>query len=111
MGLGIWTWVLVQERFGRGFTDARGEPEFVEELGKERGKGPEFASGNPSWHRVQGCRFSRPSIVHIPRTQRCGNPKERVVVVVLSARPKPTGKDAISDLDFLGAVAEKLRNQ
>jgi hypothetical protein len=39
------------------------------------------------------------------------NPKERVVVVVLSARPKPTGKDAISDLDFLGAVAEKLRNQ
>ena len=37
------------------------------------------------------------------------NPKEKVVVVVLSARPKPTGKNAISDPDFLAAVVEKLR--
>lgn len=33
-GFGIWTWVLVQERFGRRFTDARAEPESVEEMGK-----------------------------------------------------------------------------
>lgn len=39
------------------------------------------------------------------------NPKENVVVVGLSARPKPTGKDAINDLDFLAAVVQKLRNQ
>jgi len=39
------------------------------------------------------------------------NPNEKVVVGVLSARPKPTGKDAIADLDFLSAVVEKLRNQ
>jgi len=31
--------------------------------------------------------------------------------VGLGARPKPTGKDAINDLDFLAAVVEKLRNQ
>jgi len=37
------------------------------------------------------------------------NPREKVVVVGLSARPKPTGKDAIPDLDFLAAAVEKLR--
>jgi hypothetical protein len=39
------------------------------------------------------------------------NPKENVVVVGLGARPKPTGKDSINDLDFLAAVVQKLRNQ
>lgn len=38
------------------------------------------------------------------------NPKENVVVVGLGARPKPTGKDCINDLDFLAAVVQKLRN-
>ncbi|MEQ1515784.1 MAG: serine hydrolase [Usitatibacteraceae bacterium] len=37
------------------------------------------------------------------------NPKHNLVVVALSARPKPTGKDAIEDLDFLAGVVEKLR--
>ena len=37
------------------------------------------------------------------------NPKEKVVAVGLSARPKPTGKDAIADLDFLAAAVERLR--
>lgn len=36
-------------------------------------------------------------------------PKGRIVVVGLSARPKPTGKTAIDDLDFLAAVVNKLQ--
>ncbi len=39
------------------------------------------------------------------------NPQEKVVAVGLGARPKPTGKDVINDLDFLAAVVQKLRNQ
>ncbi len=39
------------------------------------------------------------------------NPKEKVVGVGLGARPKPTGKDAINDMDFLAAVVQKLHNQ
>jgi len=39
------------------------------------------------------------------------NPKENVVGVGLGARPKPTGKDVINDLDFLAAVVQKLRKQ
>lgn len=39
------------------------------------------------------------------------NPREKVVAVGLSARPKPTGKDAIPDLDFLAVAVEKLRAQ
>jgi len=34
------------------------------------------------------------------------NPREDVVVVVWSARPKPTGTDTISDEDFLAAVVK-----
>jgi CubicO group peptidase (beta-lactamase class C family) len=37
------------------------------------------------------------------------NPKSNIVVVGLGARPKPVGKQAIDDLDFLAAVVEKLR--
>jgi len=36
-------------------------------------------------------------------------PKSHIVVVCLSARPKPTGKNAIEDLDFLAAVVNKLK--
>jgi hypothetical protein len=38
------------------------------------------------------------------------NPKEKVVVVVLSARPKPTGANAntINDEDFIAAVVKAL---
>lgn len=39
------------------------------------------------------------------------NPRNNVVIVGLGARPKPTGKNAIDDLDFLGAVVQKLRAQ
>jgi hypothetical protein len=39
------------------------------------------------------------------------NPKEKIVGVGLGARPKMTGKDVISDLDFMAAVMQKLRNQ
>jgi CubicO group peptidase (beta-lactamase class C family) len=39
------------------------------------------------------------------------NPKNNVVVVGLGPRPKPVGKQAIDDLDFLAAVVEKLRRQ
>ncbi len=39
------------------------------------------------------------------------NPREKVVAVGLSARPKPTGKDAVSDLDFLAAAVKKLGGQ
>ena len=38
------------------------------------------------------------------------NPEENLVVVALSARSKPSGRDTIDDLDFLAAVAEKLKN-
>lgn len=38
------------------------------------------------------------------------NPEENLVVVALSARSKPTGRDTIDDLDFLAAVAEKLES-
>ncbi|WP_076591225.1 serine hydrolase domain-containing protein [Herminiimonas arsenitoxidans] len=38
------------------------------------------------------------------------NQEEKVVVVALSARSKPTGRNTIEDLDFLAAVVEKLRN-
>jgi CubicO group peptidase (beta-lactamase class C family) len=37
------------------------------------------------------------------------NPKEKLVIVVLSARPKPTGSDVISDNDFFAAVAKALK--
>lgn len=37
------------------------------------------------------------------------NPKNNLVVVALSARPKPTGKSAIEDLDFLAAVVQRLQ--
>ena len=39
------------------------------------------------------------------------NPKNNIVIVGLGARPKPTGKNAIDDLDFLAAVVQKLHNQ
>ena len=37
------------------------------------------------------------------------NPAEKVVVVVWSARPKPTGTSTISDEDFFAAVVKALR--
>jgi CubicO group peptidase (beta-lactamase class C family) len=37
------------------------------------------------------------------------NPRERVVIVVWSALPKPTGKEVISDEDFFAAAADALR--
>lgn len=37
------------------------------------------------------------------------NPAEKLVIVVLSARPKPTGADVIDDHDFYAAVARALR--
>jgi len=37
------------------------------------------------------------------------NPRERVVVVVWGALPKPTGKNLVSDNDFFAAVSEALR--
>ena len=37
------------------------------------------------------------------------NPDERLVIVVLSARPKPTGADVIEDHDFYAAVARALQ--
>jgi CubicO group peptidase (beta-lactamase class C family) len=37
------------------------------------------------------------------------NPRERVVVVVWSARPKPTGTNTIDDADFFAGVVEALR--
>jgi hypothetical protein len=36
------------------------------------------------------------------------NPSERLVVVVLSARPKPTGSTVIDDAAFFAAVARTL---
>ncbi len=36
------------------------------------------------------------------------NPRERVVIVVWSALPKPTGKDVIPDEDFFAAAAAAL---
>jgi CubicO group peptidase (beta-lactamase class C family) len=37
------------------------------------------------------------------------NPQEKLVIVVLSARSKPTGATAVSDSDFFAAVARSLR--
>jgi CubicO group peptidase (beta-lactamase class C family) len=37
------------------------------------------------------------------------NPAEKLVIVVLSARPKPTGATAVDDSVFFGAVAHALR--
>lgn len=37
------------------------------------------------------------------------NPRERVVIVVWSSRPKPTGANTIADSDFFGAVVSELR--
>ena len=37
MGIQIWTWDLVQERIERDLTDARPEPESLEEMGKAGG--------------------------------------------------------------------------
>ena len=37
------------------------------------------------------------------------NPKERVVIVVWSALPKPTGKEVIPDADFFAAAVAALR--
>ncbi len=37
------------------------------------------------------------------------NRKEKVVIVVLSARPKPTGADVVDDNAFFGAVVKSLR--
>jgi CubicO group peptidase (beta-lactamase class C family) len=39
------------------------------------------------------------------------NPRERVVIVVWSARPKPTGTDTIEDDDFFAGVVKSLREQ
>src|SRR5882672_1416925 len=36
------------------------------------------------------------------------NRKENLVIVVLSARPKPTGSDVVNDADFFAAVAKAL---
>jgi CubicO group peptidase (beta-lactamase class C family) len=36
------------------------------------------------------------------------NPAEKIVIVVWSARPKPTGTDTISDEDFFAAVVKAL---
>jgi CubicO group peptidase (beta-lactamase class C family) len=37
------------------------------------------------------------------------NPREQVVIVSLSARSKPTGRDIIDDMDFFAAVVAALR--
>ena len=37
------------------------------------------------------------------------NPRERVVIVVWSALPKPTGKEVIADEDFFAAATSALR--
>ncbi|MEO8052971.1 MAG: serine hydrolase [Acidobacteriota bacterium] len=37
------------------------------------------------------------------------NPRENLVIVVWSARPKPTGMDVINDEDFFAAVAKALQ--
>ena len=37
------------------------------------------------------------------------NPKEKLVIVVLSARPKPTGSTVLNDAAFFAAVARSLR--
>lgn len=37
------------------------------------------------------------------------NPNEKLVVVVLSARPKPTGATVLDDAAFFAAVARSLR--
>jgi CubicO group peptidase (beta-lactamase class C family) len=37
------------------------------------------------------------------------NPKEKVVIVVWGALPKPTGKATVNDEDFFAAVSQALR--
>jgi CubicO group peptidase (beta-lactamase class C family) len=37
------------------------------------------------------------------------NPKEKLVIVELSARPKPTGSTAVDDIAFFGAIAKALQ--
>jgi CubicO group peptidase (beta-lactamase class C family) len=37
------------------------------------------------------------------------NPRERVVIVVWGALPKPSGKETIADEDFFAAATEALR--
>jgi CubicO group peptidase (beta-lactamase class C family) len=37
------------------------------------------------------------------------NPEEKLVIVVLSARPKPTGSTAVDDTVFFGAVSKALQ--
>ena len=37
------------------------------------------------------------------------NPREKVVVVVWGALPKPTGKNLVRDNDFFAAVSQALR--
>jgi hypothetical protein len=37
------------------------------------------------------------------------NSRERVVIVVWSALPKPTGKEVIADADFFAAATAALR--
>ena len=37
------------------------------------------------------------------------NPRERVVIVVWSALPKPTGRATVRDNDFFAAVSQALR--
>jgi ornithine cyclodeaminase/alanine dehydrogenase-like protein (mu-crystallin family) len=37
------------------------------------------------------------------------NSKERVVIVVWSAQPKPTGKEVVADQDFFAAATAALR--
>lgn len=37
------------------------------------------------------------------------NRKEKVVIVVLSAQPKPTGSTVVDDSAFFGAVVKALR--
>lgn len=39
------------------------------------------------------------------------NPREKVVIVVWGARPKPTGSPVIEDYAFFGGVVKALRNQ
>jgi CubicO group peptidase (beta-lactamase class C family) len=39
------------------------------------------------------------------------NRREKVVIVVWSARPKPTGSTVIEDGAFFGAVVKAMRNE
>jgi CubicO group peptidase (beta-lactamase class C family) len=37
------------------------------------------------------------------------NPREKLVIVVLSARPKPTGSNVLDDASFFAAIARALQ--